>query len=258
MRTQRGLTVTRPPRTWSVSIDTFLPSGSSPGPDATAVPVAGSARDGQRPGRDLGLTDDRSVVQAVLSGNRDAFRILVEREGAAVIRACHRVLGDRHEAEDVAQEAFVTAYRLLGTWRGDGPFGAWLTRIAVRDAVRRASRRREVSWISPEPARRGDGGGERSVISAQQLAAPVTGQPDPWSSTDPVAITLRTERSGAIRNAVARLEEPYREVVALRFFADRSLAEIATETGRPLATVKTHLRRGLLRLRERLDEGDHR
>jgi RNA polymerase sigma-70 factor (ECF subfamily) len=56
-----------------------------------------------------------------------------------------------------------------------------------------------------------------------------------------------------VRAAVARLDEPYREVVALRFFADLSLAEIAAETGRPLGTVKTHLRRGLARVRRSLE-----
>src|SRR3954453_23947803 len=93
--------------------------------------------------------DDRSVVDAVLGGDRDAFRVLVDREAAAVIRACHRVLGDVHEAEDAAQEAFVTAFQSLAGWRGDGPFGAWLTRIAVRIAVRRAQRRRDVTWLEP-------------------------------------------------------------------------------------------------------------
>ncbi len=53
-----------------------------------------------------------------------------------------------------------------------------------------------------------------------------------------------------------RLDEPYREVVALRFFAERSLAEIAVATDRPLGTVKTHLHRGLARLRRTLDETD--
>src|SRR5262245_11379437 len=76
--------------------------------------------------------DDRAVVDAVLAGDRQAFRVLVEREGPAVVAACARVLGDRVEAEDVAQEAFVTAYRSLSTWRADGAFGAWLSRIAMR------------------------------------------------------------------------------------------------------------------------------
>src|SRR3954453_147274 len=91
--------------------------------------------------------EDRSVVDAVLAGDRDAFRFLVDRESAAVLRACHRILGDLHEAEDAAQEAFVTAFRSLAAWRADGPFGAWLVRIAVRIALRRAQRRRDVAWI---------------------------------------------------------------------------------------------------------------
>ena len=83
------------------------------------------------------------------AGDRDAFRFLVERESASVVRACHRVLGDLHEAEDAAQEAFVIAYRSLAGWRGDGSFGAWLGRIAVRNAVRRAKARRPVARIDP-------------------------------------------------------------------------------------------------------------
>ena len=58
-----------------------------------------------------------------------------------------------------------------------------------------------------------------------------------------------------VREAVAALPEPYREVVALRFFADLSLAEVAEATGRPLNTVKTHLRRGLERLRPAFGSG---
>jgi RNA polymerase sigma-70 factor (ECF subfamily) len=96
-----------------------------------------------------GSLDERAIVAAVLGGDRDAFRRLVERESAAVIRACHRILGDHAEAEDAAQEAFVTAYRSLASWRSEGPFGAWLTRIAVRIALRQAGRRRTVAWTDP-------------------------------------------------------------------------------------------------------------
>lgn len=177
------------------------------------------------------LDEDRATVARVLAGDRDAFRVLVDRESAAVVRACHRVLGDLHEAEDAAQEAFVTAYRALGTWRQDGPFAAWLRRIAVRIAIRRSQRRRTVAWLDP----------------ANPGGADVGGGPDP------AVVSLRAERAAAVRAALAALDEPYREVVALRFFGDLSLGEIAEQTGRPLGTIKTHLHRGLIRLRGQLE-----
>ena len=187
-----------------------------------------------------GNPDDAAVVRAVLDGDRDAFRILVERESASVIRACYRVLGDQHEAEDVAQDAFVNAYRALAAWRSDGPFGAWIGRIAMRLAVRQLARRRAVAWL------RLDNDDDTKDLMTSLPASP---------RTQPEHIALRAERAGATRLAVARLGEPYREVVALRFFGERSLEEIAAITGRPLSTVKTHLRRGLLRLRDEMERG---
>ena len=71
---------------------------------------------------------------------------------------------------------------------------------------------------------------------------------------DPAAVAVRADDAAAVRSAVARLDEPYREIVALRFFGELSLGEIAAEADRPLATVKTQLRRGLLRLRQALGE----
>jgi RNA polymerase sigma-70 factor (ECF subfamily) len=168
--------------------------------------------------------DDRGLVAAVLAGEREAFRALVEREQGAVYRACLRILGRPHDAEDVAQEAFLMAYRSLGTYRGDGPLGGWLLRIATRQAFRRLGQRRETAELPPE----------------LPIGAP---------GADPVAAMLAGERERSVRLAVAGLREPYREVVALRFFGELSLEEIAGTTGRPLNTVKTHLRRGLERLR---------
>src|SRR5262245_50389877 len=91
--------------------------------DATAPP-RGPAIQHAADTRPSSSRDERAIVDAVLAGDRDAYRDLVERESAAVVRTCHRILGDLHEAEDAAQEAFVTAYRSLAGWRGEGPFGA--------------------------------------------------------------------------------------------------------------------------------------
>ncbi len=184
-------------------------------------------------------TDDAAIIRAILAGDRDAYRVLVDRESAAVIRTCHRVLGDLGEAEDIAQEAFVIAYRSLASWRADGPFGAWLSRIAVRLAIRQSGRRKNVAWASPAATE--DGEDATSRLRAD------------WTA-DPEGLALQGERQQIVRRAVASLDEPYREVVALRFFAERSLDEIAVLTGRPLGTVKTHLHRGLLRLRGAMGE----
>jgi DNA-directed RNA polymerase specialized sigma24 family protein len=145
--------------------------------------------------------DERAIVDAVLRGDREAFRGLVEREADGLVRACARVLGDHAEAEDAAQEAFVTAYRSLASWRGEGPFGAWLTRIGIRVALRMASRRRTVAWRHP--------GGERptrasatDVLDAAARAAAQAADRDALAAsplTDPALMSIRAERASEIR-----------------------------------------------------------
>ena len=170
--------------------------------------------------------DDRALVDAVLSGDRQAFGHLVERETRTVYRACVRILGRPHDAEDVTQDSFVAAYRAIRTYRGEGSLRAWLLRIATRQSFRRLTQRRATVELAdiPEP----------------RLAD---------ASNEPIRVVVEMESRREVRHAVAALPDPYREVVALRFFADLSLAEVAEATGRPLNTVKTHLRRGLERLR---------
>lgn len=134
------------------------------------------------------------------------------------------------------------AYRSLASWRADGPFGAWLTRIAVRIAIRQAGQRKAVTWL--DVGGMADGA-SHDAVSASVNSASVAAA----ARTDPSLLTVRAERAADVRSAVAALPEPYREVVTLRFFGELSLEEIARQVDRPLGTVKTHLHRGLLRLR---------
>ena len=174
---------------------------------------------------------DRALVDAVLAGDRDAYRTLVERESRAVIGLCQQVLGDPDDAQDVAQDAFVQAFRSLAGYRGDGTFGAWVGRIARRMAVARAQSAGRRATAAGEP--------ERELVGDD--------------SADPLRHVVALERSTRLRRAVDELPPDQRQVVALRFFQDMPLERIALETDVPLGTVKSRLHRALARLREQGD-----
>ncbi|MEO6350960.1 MAG: sigma-70 family RNA polymerase sigma factor [Candidatus Limnocylindrales bacterium] len=174
--------------------------------------------------------DDRDIVDAVLSGDRDAYRVLVERESSSVVGLCASILHDMDDAQDVAQDAFVQAYRLLASYRGDGSFGAWVGRIAKRMAIANSvsHRQRDVT-----------------DIDGVEIAA-VPG-------TDPERQAVRIEEREALQQAISELPADQQEVVSLRFYRDMPLEQIAAVTGAPLGTVKSRLHRGLARLRDRSD-----
>ena len=174
---------------------------------------------------------DRPLVDAVNSGDDDAYRVHVDREKENVIGLCRRVLRDPQEAEDVAQEAFIQAYRALPTFRGDGAFGAWLGRIASRMAYARLKRPTE---LQADPTRE-----------------------DGWlvdvgEGIDPQRAILDGERRAEVQRAISSLPEHQRRIVEMRFYGGMSLEEISSATGAPLGTVKSRLHRALAALRGRL------
>ena len=181
------------------------------------------------------IHDDEALSRALVSGDAHAFRVLVERETSRVFRVCYRVLGRVDEAEDATQETFVLAYRALGTYRGDGHPAAWVMRIAIREAWRRAAARSKRRSLTAE---------------LDEVAGRL-----PSGAPGPAAEALLSEERDAVRRAVSGMREPYREVIALRFFADLSILEICAATGRPEGTVKAQIHRGLKHLREILTEG---
>lgn len=172
---------------------------------------------------------DRQVVDAVLAGDRDAYQLLVERESRMVIGTCRRVLGSDTDAQDAAQEAFIRAYLSLATFRGDGPFGAWIRRIAMRVAVERLGATHGAASLDDE-----------------RLHARADRRPN----ANPERQLLDTEERAMLLDAVSHLPPDQRDVVLLRFFGDRTVEEIARLTDRPIGTVKSRLSRGVATLRD--------
>ena len=151
------------------------------------------------------------------------FAELVERYDRAVRSLAMNVLTDHHAAQDAAQEAFLVAYRKLGSLRNGRAFGPWLLRIARRQATRMARRRPRASQLetlTDVPA------GERD------------GRLD--------------EESRRLLAEVMRLPEHERDVLMHKHFGGHDVRSIAKMTGRPVGTVTKQLSRAYARLRRRL------
>ncbi|MEN9416700.1 MAG: hypothetical protein RI988_320 [Pseudomonadota bacterium] len=178
--------------------------------------------------------DDGELVRRVCrEGDDAAFAALVRRHQGP-LRAWLRRLqpADAQHADDLAQEAFLRAFRKLSSWRGEASFRSWLFRIAL--SAWQDHQRRPSVWIVPleddfarpqtSPLRRDD-------AAVQDTAS------DVW--TRHMVQTLDVDR------ALAQLSAVQREVVVHACWADLSHAEIARSLGLPLGTVKTHYRRAL-------------
>ena len=179
---------------------------------------------------------DAAVVRRVLDGDAEAFAILVGRYSDRCARFAARVVGNREDAEEAVQDAFVRAYRALGEYEERDRFSAWLFRILVnqcRSAAARAARReRTFSYAeAEEPAALPD---ETSADAAERYA-----QRD------------RLER------ALARLRPDQREAVMLRLGEDLTYDEMAELTGAGVSALKMRVTRAVARLRELLMETHH-
>jgi len=168
---------------------------------------------------------DLDIVRRCLAGERDAFAELVRRHQRAVFGVAARMLDNRDEAEDAAQEAFVRAYSALATFRGESDMRTWLVRITTRLCIDllRARRRRPEVFLDDQTSEPADGGWESDV----------------------------TERHSIVR-AIAELPPHYKAAIVLRHLQHMSYSEISASLGIPLATVKTHLRRARRILQSRL------
>lgn len=212
-----------PPASPAMTLGPTRPMTSAPAHLRYGEPVSGD-EPGDQP---------TAATVAWMAGGDDALRLAWDELGTVVFTYCSRSLADRDAAADCTQEVFLSAWRTRDRFDPDrGTLAAWLLGIArfkVLDAYRRAGR-------SPMPL---DRGAERPDHDEPVEAH----HPDRLADRMLVAHALDTLGSGS------------RAVIELAFYSDLSQSEIASRLDLPLGTVKSHMRRGLQRLRTHLEGG---
>jgi RNA polymerase sigma-70 factor (ECF subfamily) len=172
------------------------------------------------------VVEDQALIAAALAGNGEAFGELVARYQRAVYHLAVRTLRDTGEAEDAAQEAFLRAYRALGSFRPGAKFSTWIFTICYRLCCDRLAKRKRFS-------------GEELPDRADPAAGPA-------------ALAERDDEARRLHAAIAALPEKYRTVITLYHLQGKQYEEIATVLNLPLGTVKTHLFRAKDQLRKAL------
>ena len=178
--------------------------------------------------RDVG--EDGRNVDLVLAGDTAAFARLVQRWQGPLINMAWRFCRDRERAEDMAQEAFLRAYRNLGQWRRDAAFSTWLFALATN------LYRSELKRI---PA---------TMLSLDEIADP----PDLGMHQTDLEDAQQAEM---LRRAVLALPGKYRDAVTLYYFHEESVPSAALSLGVPEGTLKVRLHRGRELLRKKMSRG---
>jgi RNA polymerase sigma-70 factor (ECF subfamily) len=178
----------------------------------------------------MSADDERRLISEAQEGNTHAFRIIVERYMKRAYDIAYSVVREHDEAEDVAQEAFVRVYRSLHTFRGNSQFGTWLYRVVMNHALNRIERNQARSRL------------ETSLTgSMAMIAAP--GEPP----------AEQDDRKPQLEQALYRLPTLQRAVVIMRHLNGLSTRQVSEILRCSEGTVKTHLHRGLRKMRTMLD-----
>lgn len=191
---------------------------------------------------------DLSLVQRAQKGEAGAFDALVRRYQHKVVKLVMRYVRNQTEAEDIAQEAFIKAYRALPRFRGDSAFYTWLYRIAINTAKNAlAARARNPVQFDLD---RGDG---------DDGDAPGDLQDRMTDTATPEALALTEEIRATVTAAIEQLPEDLRTAIMLRELEGLSYEEIATAMDCPVGTVRSRIFRAReavdARLREIFDGG---
>ena len=220
--------------------DDAPPRGGKPMMPMANFPPADGSTDTQEPRDEAGRPasgveqSDLELVRRVQKGERGAFDLLVLRYQHKVVKLVARLLRDPAEAEDVAQEAFVKAYRALGSFRGDSAFYTWLYRIAVNTARNTmASRQRRPLDYEADLSE-----SEQSVVESRMR-----------HGDTPEAAALSEEIHSTVNSAIEALPEDLRTAIILREIDGLSYEEIAEAMECPVGTVRSRI----FRAREAID-----
>ncbi len=183
--------------------------------------------------------DDLELVRRIVSGDDAAFEQIVIRYQDRVFSFCVRLLNDRAEAEDVAQDVFLTLYRSAGEFRAEAAFSTWLLRIAKNQSLNR------IKYLD----RRGRKTKRSIDEMTEERLKPASTEREP---ARPDQIVEGGQTAAMVQSAIAELDPQHRDVVVLRDVEDLSYEEISGITGLPIGTVKSRIHRGRSALAERL------
>jgi len=173
--------------------------------------------------------NDQLIVSQVVAGHKDLFRLLVRQHEKAVYGMGINFFRNPEDASDFTQEVFLKAYKNLSGFEGRSRFSTWLYKIAYNTAINEVNRRKEYHSLAEEDA-----------------SLQVT-------DDTPERAALRSAAKEAVQAAIKELPERFRVCVDLFFFYDRSFKEIEAITGIPVNTIKSHVFRAKILLREKLE-----
>ena len=177
---------------------------------------------------------DGELIEQVRAGHKDAFGELVDRHQGAVYRAALSALGNTADAEDIAQEALVLAFRRLDQYRGDASVRTWMVSIAWRLSL---SRRRRIAWKV-----------KRMMGSDAELETLRASEPSP-------ELRVQTaELMAAVQKRIRQLPPKLRDALLLTAAGDLSQEEIAAALRIPAATFRGRVRDARLRLKQKLNQ----
>ncbi|HZL20670.1 MAG TPA: sigma-70 family RNA polymerase sigma factor [Polyangia bacterium] len=187
---------------------------------------------------------ERLLIARLKERDGRAFDEIVQLYGDKVFSLVYRMLGNRHEAEDVAQEVFITVFKTVDGFRGEAKFSTWLLRIAANQSKNR------IKYLSRRPT---DGG---EVEDALQMRAG-SGTPAPVIQAQiegPDVLMEAAELESLMQRSIAALDEEHRLLVILRDVEELSYQEIGEITGLPEGTIKSRLHRARMAIKEELDK----